>query len=211
MTNLSLFNYDSEDFSAANLMPNVNKIIAVELEMKQKGAQFIIEYVRGFKDNWPVDQKSQISLLSSLASGNGFNGKPIKAGKKKLTSIKCNTKSILAIRLADSLNWRYASDSACAKLPKGNSFNTYFLGASRVSSDGSLVDIPPHVPMPAGIQTKLAVIFIDGENLAKQNIQGYIAHFNLQIEIAVVDSDGNTDWLPMIIDPDTRYPDGTDP
>lgn len=128
-------------------------------------------------------------------------------------SLKFNMPCHLVVHLDDSLAWFFARNFRPFSRPKGKIFETVFTNPQLIDPSGKLH--PVGTDGSGAIEScRFATMIFDPKPIGQQRQEGgyqnFVAPFNINVEL--MDNPGNVDsYVPIIIDPDVRWPGGDGP
>ncbi|MEP2103763.1 MAG: nucleotide synthetase [Parasphingorhabdus sp.] len=137
----------------------------------------------------------------------GFN--PTK-GKRKPTkmSLKYKDPFYLFVKLSDNLNWRFAADGAPLSMDRYWRNKEVFFDSFSFDDHGDIV------PNPSTATTCKHAYTIVNCDKAKETpgSDDFEARFNLHVDLVENPTDlVNSSYIPIILDPDVRWPGGDGP
>lgn len=128
-------------------------------------------------------------------------------------SLRYNRPCHLVIHLDDKLSWYFARDFRPFSRPTGLQFPDVFQCPQLIDSDGNLHPIP--TTQTPTIGCRFATMIFDPRNLGEELPEGggqteFVARFNINVEL--IDKPNSMDaYIPVILDPDVRWPGGDGP
>jgi len=198
----------------ADPVPGIAIALEVDFLFDEAAKRFALEIVKigkstgSFKAHEDFLEWAKGQIASpKWGPTSGFNNT---AGKRKPTkmSLKYKKPFYLLIKLSDNWNWRFSADGAPLSMDSYWSGKGVFQDAYSFDSAGALVTRPS-----PNITCKNAYTIVNCDK-AKETpgSDDFEARYNLHVDLVEDPSDlANSPYIPLILDPDVRWPGGDGP
>lgn len=132
------------------------------------------------------------------------------AGKRKPTkmSLKYKDPFYLLVKLSDNWNWRFSADGAPLSMDSYWTGKRVFLDAFSFDSAGAVVTSPS-----PEVTCKNAYTIVNCDKAKETSgSHNFEARYNLHVDLVEDPTDmANSSYIPLILDPDVRWPGGDGP
>ncbi len=212
LTPFSVYPYESDDPSKFPDKPKKAVVLEVEMDASTRRIHLKFSNVWKSKDSFSNHQdfKTWIKgFVSDIPAPGKFIPKDKTPGHRKPTDMSLKSKDFvyLVFKLSDNWDWRFAADGYPISQEKKWKNSGVFVGAKHLGNDGVETDAG------LGKSGKFAYIIADCEKAKPNDLGGNIeGRFNLHVDIIedILNSE-TSPYIPLIIDPDVRYPGGNEP
>ena len=128
---------------------------------------------------------------------------PLKRKFKTPLSLQNKAHAYVILRLTGK-NWQFSYDKAPFSIgPEGAAIPEAYFHARKVDAQGAIVD--PATPTK---DCRIAFFVSDGPK-AIGGLERYSHAFNLHLDLKYKNSENQDSFMPIIVDPDIRYPGGS--
>lgn len=197
-------------------IPVPKKAVAIEVDLSFDSTTKIIslEIVKVYKSSGSFSKhsdfldwaKGQVTA-PKWGKKSGFNAKP---GKRKPTkmSLRNKEKIYLLVKLSENPSWRFTADGAPLSADKYLQGAGVFSDSFAFDPSGNVITTPS-----SGVTCKHAYTIIDCDK-AKETMgsDDFEARYNLHVDLVENPTDlANSPYIPVILDPDVRWPGGDGP
>lgn len=180
-------------------------VIVGELSLTIESGQIRIGFSRGHRPVKIGGREDLERILKEVASGK-FEYTDVKPRWKPELSLGIEDHCYIVLRLSSDLNWQFLRDAAPFSLSP-DADCTMYSDAARVDAEGRIIptrDSCGRIVVKDGCMT--ALFIADGKSAMERYRNGFIHHYNINIEIREADEHGGVAWQPIVIDPDIRHP-----
>jgi hypothetical protein len=188
-----------------NQVPLPVRIIAREIDIIG-GPNGPIGYVNPDQSH-PCPDFNAIQAMVASITNNGYNAQPLSAPYQRPMDLSLRAPTCFIFRLSDNWSWRFSYKAKGATLGKnvGTDIQNYY-NLRHVLDDGS----QQADPFPHNRFCRL-IYFIARPIAGVPNDPSKVFNhsFNLNIEMVYPDHLGLPNTIPIVIDPDVRYPGGS--
>lgn len=189
---------------------NITAIVAVELDLGN-GNGIDIDFHLGC--SWPYSQANLETAIADLTSKNPKSLGPVKKKGKRLSILDEHDNRILLIRVPTKVKELSFSSLNLPITAAGKNAGLYanlqVFGPDWSPSGQSLTLYNPATNKRGDVGGVLACFTFEGSAAPAGD---FVADFNIALDWRDLDNAGNeTSVVPMMFDPDTRWPEGTDP
>ena len=212
MTALDMQRYESCGFPNARPLADRrpgNKepatVVVGEVALTVENGTIRIGFSRGHKPVRISGRQEFETILKEVALGK-YEYTDLKPRWLPDLSLGIKDNCYVVMRLSSDLNWQFIRDAAPFSLSPSANSDIYY-DATRVDAEGNIVPTRDSCGRPVVKDGCMTAFFIaDGKTAMEHHKDGFIHHYNINLEIRGTDEHGGVAWQPLVIDPDIRNP-----